>query len=300
MKKLVYTIALLLFACSSGNEMAPPKDGEEQPGKDVKTGNEVKTPTPTTPLDLVFETAGPEVTTELPFEVSPEVSDSVELEAALECDPDELADLCCCDLDEVVEAWCDSGQWACPGGYEMWYGEDCNGTCGTPCSLPCFEVSDIIEEVAEPEVVEPETVQPEVTEKHIAEVEVTFGKSGGFMGGDAEWDLDGTTLDISDSYTNTYCEVPVTQQQISDLVAAANLVQWEGVKPTYVNPDNPFCCCDQFVYVITIKISYSDGAVETVSSTWCDENLFDNQVPQDLLDFVAGFLTIVAAADCAG
>ncbi len=300
MKHICCAFLLVLFACSSSNEMAPPKDGEEQPGKDVKTGSEVKTPQQTLPIDLTFEASTPEVSTELPFEVAYEIADSSELESAIECDPEELADLCCCDLDEVVEPWCDSGQWACPGGYEMWYGEDCNGTCGTPCSLPCWDVPDIAEEVAELEVVEPEVVEPEITDKHIAEVEVTFGKSGGFMGGDAEWDLDGTTLDISDSYTNTYCESPVTQEQISGLVTAANLVEWEGVKPTYINPDNPFCCCDQFVYTISLKISYSDGEVKTLSSTWCDENLFDDQIPTDLLDFVAEFLAIVAAADCAG
>lgn len=169
------------------------------------------------------------------------------MEAPLDCPLDELPDLCCCDLDEVVDPWCDSGQWACPGGYEMWYGDDCNGTCGTPCTLPCWDIPDVVEEVTEPEVVEPEIaepevvepeivepdlVEPEVTDKHIVEVEVTFGN------------------------------------------------------------------CDQFVYSMSVKISYSDGEVKMLDSTWCDESLFDNQIPEDLLSFIAEFLGIVAAADC--
>ena len=299
---LLLVVALAVTSCVQpyNDFSSGPKDGEEQTGQaDVKSGQEVKTPTPTTPLDIPYEAAIPEVSVELPFEVSPDVADSSEMESALECDPDELADLCCCDADygDVSLPWCDSGQWACSMGHEMYYGDDCvqNGYCGLPCNFPCL---DVLAEVTEPEVVEPETVEPEVTEKHISEVEVTFGKSGGFMGGDAEWDLDGTTVDISDSYTQTYCVDEVTQQQISILVAAANLVDWESVKSTYINPDNPFCCCDQFVYAISLKISYSDGEVKMFDSTWCDENLFDNQIPEDLLDFVAEFLTIVAAADC--
>ncbi len=74
---------------------------------------------------------------------------------------------CCCDGDVTTSLICSAGAWACPQGYGMFTGEQCNGsTCGGPCSLPCapdtVDTSDAHDDAG------PDSAGPDSSDPHAA------------------------------------------------------------------------------------------------------------------------------------
>lgn len=51
------------------------------------------------------------------------------------CDPAALANLCCCDFDQVTDPVCTDAGWSCTGSYALWSGAQCTDPKG-PCSMP--------------------------------------------------------------------------------------------------------------------------------------------------------------------
>jgi hypothetical protein len=125
-------------------------------------------------------------------------------------------------------------------------------------------------------------------------IDFLYSQSGGFMGMQEEYVLAGDQL--GSKINGKDCTVQLTPQQLNTILVAAEVVDWEAVKPSYVNPENPYCCCDQFVYEVSGTLTKVAGGVTTVASTWCDESLFDNGVPKDLLDFIAVYILVAVEA----
>lgn len=181
--------------------------------------------------------------------------------------------------------------------HEVFLGPDCAEECG-----PGQDIMDVAQqEVETPEEVVaevvPEEVTPEVDDEDTSVVqpeefvgiEVKRVKSGGFMGGHVEQHLKDGSMHIWSEFSDLDCTVPVPQEDINQLMVAAADVAWDAVKETYVNPANPYCCCDQFVYAVEVTLMRGDGSSVKAATNYCDEQLFSNEVPQDLLGFVGAY-----------
>jgi hypothetical protein len=143
------------------------------------------------------------------------------------------------------------------------------------------------------------SVKPD-TEGKWAKIEGVFTREGGFFYQFVKYQLKDKVLFVSKSPEAEPCEVPVTEQDLAPILAAAEPVDWPGVKPSYKSPDNPFCCCDQFVYTLALVLTAKDGAVTNVSTNWCDESLFGGLMPEALVTFFESFVALgaVAEANC--
>jgi hypothetical protein len=73
-------------------------------------------------------------------------------------------------------------------------------------------------------------------------------------------------------------------------------VDWSGVAASYLPPNNPGCCCDQFFTELDLTLTALNGTVTTVSTKWCDEAIMLKMVPKPLQEFEEAFDKVCSAA----
>ena len=226
----------------------------------------------------------------------------VSSETATPCDPAERIDLCCCDMDRGQALVCEDGAWICPNGFERFSGTDCSDPCG-PCSHGCWDVlTDVSEDIqpdALPDVLPdiplpedtalPDTAHPEGVQS------LTYTKSGGFAGWSYETILTGGSMTFT--FNNQVCVGALTPAQLQAIEDAAMAVDWSTVGASYILPNNPFCCCDQFVYVLDVGLDFP-GEPVSVSTTWCDEAMFGGGLPAAVADFAAAVEVVAGQIPC--
>ncbi len=127
-------------------------------------------------------------------------------------------------------------------------------------------------------------------------VEGKFSKEGGFFYQFTSYLLANDVVTVYSAPDKVKCEVPVTNTDTAPLLPAAAAVDWPSVLPTYKNPENPFCCCDQFVYDLDVVLTAKDGTVTKVSTSWCDESMFGGTMPKPLTSFIETFVGVCALA----
>jgi hypothetical protein len=120
-------------------------------------------------------------------------------------------------------------------------------------------------------------------------VEFTLETSGGFTGqGTLDVDHHGWSVTAHAPFGHpSTCTTLMQSEWLDQLLAAADAVDWTGIRSSYVPGDNPDCCCDQFVYDLTVTLTDADGGARTVTTRWCDQSLSEALVPDGLLSFVA-------------
>ena len=152
----------------------------------------------------------------------------------------------------------------CPGpaGYE---GGGCDG-----CSADCFVFAGCV--------------------SGPMELDLDLDTSGGFTGmGSTDYHLHDGILRVGAVYRDSStpgCAVELTQAQKGRLLTAAGHVDWVGLAPSYVNPDNPYCCCDQFVYQLETVVRFGGGSYVSAETVWCDEVYDIGSLPWGLLVFL--------------
>ena len=149
----------------------------------------------------------------------------------------------------------------CPGppGYE---GGGCEG-----CSADCFMYAAC---VAGPE-----------------ELDIDLETDGGFDGSG------GMDISVHDGFMAVHnpfghpenCTVELRETQMARLLTAAGHVDWTGLARSYISPDNPYCCCDQFVYGLDALIHFGGGAYVSTATEWCDESYYMGSMPAGFLAF---------------
>jgi hypothetical protein len=127
-------------------------------------------------------------------------------------------------------------------------------------------------------------------------IDLDYRAEGGFVGGlFYECTLAGGAMTVFDPlYTLDICTGTLTADQLRTLLDAADGVAWASFEATYVNPENPGCCCDQGVYHFTTTLTRCELADQTVTTEWCDESIPD-RLPADLSAFVGTLRTICQA-----
>ena len=116
---------------------------------------------------------------------------------------------------------------------------------------------------------------------------LTMDTSGGHTGqGDTDYHLSGDVLTLSGPYLPNPCTVTLTPAQLDTLLAAAQHVDWASVAYSYIPPDNPNCCCDQFIYVMNGSLSLCGGGSVSFYTTFCDESFSMGDFPAGLGDFI--------------
>jgi|GEM_PF-5880008 len=111
---------------------------------------------------------------------------------------------------------------------------------------------------------------------------------GGFTGaGSLDLWLQMGLLHVSSPWGQPpYCSAYLSADTYEALYALAGAVDWAGVPATYKSPENPDCCCDQFVYEMNLSFVGPEGAASYTATTWCDESLTNGAMPQALVDFL--------------
>lgn len=188
---------------------------------------------------------------------------------------------------DVSEAFCDCDDDCLPLGD----GSVCNGTVctfGVP-GTPCGDAGDVSD--ADPDAttdvassdVEPESdVTPDVTVDagapdvpEPAGLTVTYETTGGFTGeGERDIRLIDGHMWIDEPFI-TDCDADLTTDQLTRLIDAAAVVDWASMDDSYRPPDNPTCCCDQFIYTLTITTDSVGSGTVMRAIDWCDESVGD-------------------------
>lgn len=130
----------------------------------------------------------------------------------------------------------------------------------------------------------------------LAAMELWLETEGGFTGqGTIDITLDEGVMATYDPYGDpTDCTATLRTDQQETLLQAAGQVEWDEVKTSYRSTENPYCCCDQFSYTLTVVLTWSGDRVQTVETEWCDESMMDGGMPDDLLRFLS---TLVEMAE---
>ena len=116
-------------------------------------------------------------------------------------------------------------------------------------------------------------------------LELELQSTGGFSGrGSTDFILRDGTLTVREPFGKpAECTTDLTPEQLARLLDAAAVVNWRGVAPSYRPPDNPQCCCDQFISQLTATVTRADGTATDVQTTWCE-------VPSDFPAALEAFL----------
>ena len=110
--------------------------------------------------------------------------------------------------------------------------------------------------------------------------------SGGFSGrGERDITIRANEMSVDPPF-GTFCTAPLTVEQFARLDAAALDVAWASVTDSYRPVDNPTCCCDQFLYDLSITLRETTGSTSTFATNWCDQSLSEGLLPADLLAFL--------------
>jgi len=119
------------------------------------------------------------------------------------------------------------------------------------------------------------------------DLSLTLDSSGGFSGmGNKDYQLTGTSFTVTDPFAPT-CTGTLTPAERDALLAAAELVQWTTLQPSYYPPANPSCCCGMFLYDLSLTLTQCPTGSLPAATAWCDQSLTDSLLPQALADFLA-------------
>lgn len=113
----------------------------------------------------------------------------------------------------------------------------------------------------------------------ITSVEVTIETSAGFTGsgiGTTRLTKDGRLVVTKPGPSGKTCTITLSKSDHNALLAFAALVDWNGLKKQYINPDNPYGCCDQVGYHFSAKLGLADSSTPTFASFWYDEAMYDS------------------------
>lgn len=116
---------------------------------------------------------------------------------------------------------------------------------------------------------------------------LSLDTAGGFAGfGRRDYVLSGRALSIVDPWSDVEsCTVELHDGQMGRLLTAAGHVDWTSIASSYIDPNNPYCCCDQFVYELHATVRYGDGHSTSRATRWCDEAMFGGTLPRSLRSF---------------
>ena len=111
---------------------------------------------------------------------------------------------------------------------------------------------------------------------------LTLDTSGGFSGaGGRDYQLAGGVLVVEEPFGEPRrCAVELRAEQRERLLNAAGHVDWVALEPSYISPDNPYCCCDQFIYDFRATIRFASRSI-SVETRWCDESHHLGEMPWD-------------------
>jgi hypothetical protein len=120
-------------------------------------------------------------------------------------------------------------------------------------------------------------------------LELALDTDGGFAGGGSyDYNLaDGTMEIYCPDCATTACSKRLDPDTMRVLYDFADAVPWSAIEPSYISPVNPYCCCDQFIWNLTVSIKSADTPSIVVTTAWCDESFMLMTFPQELKDFLA-------------
>lgn len=120
------------------------------------------------------------------------------------------------------------------------------------------------------------------------DIEFDLDTDVGFTGmGTTDVHLHSGDVDVFDPFHDpTDCSKRVTATQRDRLLTAAARVDWADVESSYIRPENPDCCCDQFTHDFTIELTAVSGSTVRVQTEWCDESTMDDLMPAAFLEFI--------------
>lgn len=291
---LTLTLALIIPGCLESNPQPSPHGpdsgnrnlvdtykGNEQSDEDIGNpdrNGDVRAPDGDTfPVGL----QDVEVSGEGLGDISGDLDVESELTDAVACSPEGLVDICCCDMDALTEPVCVDGAWTCPQGFSLFSGDDCSWECGSPCSMPCPDLKDVEEELGQPDLMP----DPDADNVRLTSLSFLLNISGGFMATNRNYMLEGELLTRQNliSAPGEICSGQVGQDLLLPILDQAAQVPWAELLPTYISPENPNCCCDQFIMNLQVTVHYSDATSVAASTSWCDESLAQGLVPQALV-----------------
>jgi hypothetical protein len=133
---------------------------------------------------------------------------------------------------------------------------------------------------------------------------VNLQTDGGFTGqGGLDLVLEAGLLHVVSPWGEpSYCSAYLSADTFDLLHGLASAVDWAGVAASYKSPDNPFCCCDQFIYSLHATFVPTSGTATGTTTEWCDESMMNGSMPQPLLDLLDALRQVAqdALESCAG
>jgi hypothetical protein len=117
-------------------------------------------------------------------------------------------------------------------------------------------------------------------------MDFTYETDAGLTGmGEMDCRVDGTAITVYSPFaTPSSCTATLTAPQESELLQAAEQVDWGSLASSYVAPGNPDCCCDQIVYEYTGTLTPCLGVDQEIGTEWCDETITD--LPADFTAYL--------------
>ena len=133
-------------------------------------------------------------------------------------------------------------------------------------------------------------------------LELSLDTSGGFAGsGSTDFSLRGNTLAQTFPFGNQRnCQSHLSSDQQARLALAAADVAWEALERSYIDPENPNCCCDQIVSSLSVRLGQGEEVGVLVETTWCSATFAS--LPVELQTFVKTLseVGVEAALTCDG
>lgn len=120
-----------------------------------------------------------------------------------------------------------------------------------------------------------------------ATLAVSLDSQGGFIGtGSLDYVLDGHEFRVTDPFSSPSLVVgTIDEATLTRLYDAVEAVDWDAIPLELLPPDNPSCCCDQYVYVLNV-VAPMVIPVGFTQTTWCSESVFQGLLPPELIDLV--------------
>jgi hypothetical protein len=118
-----------------------------------------------------------------------------------------------------------------------------------------------------------------------AQLTIGVSTTGGYDGDGAyDWYLSGGAIEGHNPWSGVKnCSVQLSSMDMHALWEAAGKVEWDTIEKSYKSPENPYCCCDQFVWSMSAFFDPGPGAGDYLWTEWCDESEMGGKMPAGLL-----------------
>jgi hypothetical protein len=127
---------------------------------------------------------------------------------------------------------------------------------------------------------------------------LVLDSSGGFAGtGNRDIAIEASEMTVT-SLDGT-CTASLTVRQRTSLFNAAAEVSWTSLPDDFLPPDNPSCCCDQFVYNLNISWLVLVGSGGSAVVDWCDQSVADGLLRPAFASFIAELNAVADAVEAA-